>query len=552
MMAQLRNRGWLWAVLLAVCVIWFGNLEYRKLIKPDEGRYAEISREMVASGDWLTPRLNDLKYFEKPPLQYWTTAAAYEVFGEHNWTARLWTALTGLFGIGLIYYTGRRLWNREAGLYSAAVLGSSLLYVMIGHMNSLDMGMTFFMAAGMCGFVLAQHDAASVRDNRIWMHLAWAALALAVLSKGLIGIVLPGAVLVLYTLIERDWGLWKRLHLISGTLLFLAISAPWFVAVSRANPEFFHFFFIHEHFERFLTKTHGRYEPWWWFIPVLAGGMLPWLVVMADALPRAWKSVPPAGPQAQRFKPQRFLLIWAVFIFIFFSMSGSKLPSYILPVFPALALLIGVRLTQVTARALFWMMSPLVLLAVAVFVLSRFAGKFGDADEQVFYQNYAFWLAAAAVIWLAGTVLGLYLLHKVRVRAAVLSIAFSALLFGQVTISGHENLAPLGSAWQLAQKIKPYLKADVPFYSLYLYDSTLSFYLQRPFTLVAFQDEMEFGLKQEPGKWLPNIADFRQAWRNEPYALAIVETRYWEEVKASGLPMQVIAQDTQYVVIRKP
>jgi 4-amino-4-deoxy-L-arabinose transferase-like glycosyltransferase len=549
MMAQLRSKGWLWSVLLVVCVIWFGNLEYRKLIKPDEGRYAEISREMAASGDWTTPRLNDLKYFEKPPLQYWTTAAAYEMFGEHNWTARLWTALTGFLGIVLVYFTALRLWGRDAGLYSAVVLGSSVLYVMIGHMNSLDMGMTFFMALGMCGFVLAQHDAASASENRIWMHVAWAALGLAVLSKGLTGLVLPGAVLVLYTLIERDWALWKRLHLITGTLLFLAITAPWFIAVSLANPEFPHFFFIHEHFERFLTKTHQRYEPWWWFIPVLAAGILPWLVSMGDALLRAWK-YDAAAPE--RFKPKRFLLIWAVFIFVFFSISGSKLASYILPIFPALALLTGVRLTQVSARALFWMMSPVVLLAGAFFVLAQYTVDFGGADEAEFYRHYAVWLAVAASVWLAGSLLGLYLLRRERVRGGVLALALAALLFAQLTISGHETLAPLGSTWQMAQQIKPHLKPDVPFYSVGLYDHTLPFYLQRSVTLVAFQDEMAFGLQQEPAKWLPGFADFEQAWRSDAYALAIMEPELWKEFQAKGLPMQVIVQDTQYVVIRKP
>ncbi len=546
MMAQLRGKGWLWAVLLAVMVIWFGNLEYRKLVKPDEGRYAEISREMVASGDWTTPRLNDLKYFEKPPLQYWTTAAAFEVFGLHNWTARLWTALTGLFGILLAYYTGRRVWGGEVGLYAAAVLGSSLLYVMIGHMNSLDMGLTFFMALGMSGFVLAQHDGATARENRLWMHVAWAALALAVLSKGLIGIVLPGAVLVLYSLIQRDWALWKRLHLITGTLLFFAIAAPWFVAVSRANPEFAHFFFIHEHFERFLTTEHKRYEPWWWFLPVLAVGILPWLINLPEAVWQAGKS-----SASVCFQPQRFLLIWAVFIFVFFSASGSKLASYILPIFPALALLMALQIERMNPRRLFWMTLPLLLAALGLLVLSQFADRFGDADEAVYYHEYARWLAVAALVWLAGLALGLYWLYRQRVRSAVLALALSSLLFSQLVITGHNSLAPLSSAWRVAQQVQPFLKPDTPFYSLYMYDNTLSFYLQRPMPLVSFADEMLFGLQQEPAKGLSFDA-FTAAWRAAPQALAITETKYWKDMQKQIAPTEVVYQDIQYVVIRKP
>src|SRR5665811_1872873 len=127
-------------LLLAFTAIWFSNLEYRKLVNPDEGRYAEIPREMVASGDWITPRLNDIKYFEKPALQYWATAAAYTVFGEHQWTARLWTALTGFAGILLVWFAGLRLFGREAANYAAILLGSSMLYSLMAHINTLDMG----------------------------------------------------------------------------------------------------------------------------------------------------------------------------------------------------------------------------------------------------------------------------------------------------------------------------------------------------------------------------------------------------------------------------
>ena len=194
-------------LLVAFGLIWFSNLEYRKLVNPDEGRYAEIPREMVASGDWTTPRLNDIKYFEKPALQYWATAMAYTVFGEHQWTARLWSALTGFLGVLMVFFTGRRLFGATAGWYAALVLGSSLLWVLIGHVNTLDMGVSFFLSAAVCAFLLAQHDAADARARARWMLAAWAALALAVLSKGLIGLVLPGAALVLYIVIERDWRL---------------------------------------------------------------------------------------------------------------------------------------------------------------------------------------------------------------------------------------------------------------------------------------------------------------------------------------------------------
>ncbi|MGH8731979.1 MAG: ArnT family glycosyltransferase, partial [Burkholderiales bacterium] len=115
------RRAVLAAMLSLFAVVWFGNIESRKLIKPDEGRYAEVPREMVASGDWLTPRLNGIKYFEKPPLQYWATATAYSAFGLHHWTARLWSALTGLLGIFVIWFTGRRLYGEPAGILTALV-----------------------------------------------------------------------------------------------------------------------------------------------------------------------------------------------------------------------------------------------------------------------------------------------------------------------------------------------------------------------------------------------------------------------------------------------
>ncbi|MBY0578163.1 MAG: glycosyltransferase family 39 protein [Burkholderiales bacterium] len=534
---------WIFAL---IALVWFSNLEYRKLVRPDEGRYAEIPREMVVSGDWITPRLNGIKYFEKPALQYWMTAAAYEIFGERQWTARLWSGLTGFLGIVLIYLTGRLLFGPDAGFYSALVLASSLLYAVIGHLNTLDMGVTFFMCLSMCGFLLAQATASTPGARKLWMHAAWAAMGFSILSKGLIGIVLPGAVLVIYTLVQRDWGIWKRLNLFSGIPLMLLISAPWFFAVSRANPEFFHFFFIHEHFERFLTKDHGRYHPWSYFIPILLAGILPWVVTLFEALIHAWK------PQESKFQPGRFLFIWIVFIYAFFSFSDSKLPSYILPIFPALALLIGQRLASMTGNRLFWHILPTAILGAIGLALSPQVVRFADPIvPQTLYENYVPWLAAAATTALIGALYALYMSRHGKNEGAIVALSLSILVSGQLIMAGHDSLAPANSAHDLARKIRPYLKNDAPFYSVSMYEQTLPFYIKRTVTLVAYQDEMAFGITQEPGKWIADLETFERTWKNQTYALAIMPPQIYAQLE-NHLSMQLIARDTRRVVVKTP
>lgn len=535
---------------LITALAWFSILDYRKLVGPDEGRYAEIPREMVASGDWLTPRLNGLKYFEKPPLQYWATAAAFTLFGEQQWSARLWSALTGFFGILAVYFTGRRLFGPEAGFYAALVLASSLLYALIGHINTLDTGVTFFMTLGLAGFLLAQSGKAGERERRNWMWLTWAGLALSVLSKGLMGVVLPGAVLVIYSVVERDFSIWRRLHMASGLAIFLAIAAPWFIAVSIVNPEFFRFFFIHEHFERFLTKAHGRYQPWWYFVPIFLAGILPWVVLVFDTLGRAWKQ---ESGYTGRFRPQRFLFIWAVFIYFFFSISSSKLPSYILPVFPALALLMGHRLTQIDGRTFLWQAGPIAVLAVAALALApqmvRFASEGVPAE---LYSKYAAWGLGAAAVWLVATAAALYFGWRNRIPAGLVAFAAGGLIAGQLILTGHDSLSPEKSSYQVAQKVIPHLKPDAPFYSVGMYDQTLPFYIKRTVILVAHENEMAFGLIQEPGRWLPDLAAFAAAWRERPYALAVMPLATYRQFQRDGLPMEMIAANLDYAVVKKP
>ena len=538
-----------WGLVIAVALIWFANLEYRTLIKPDEGRYAEIPREMVVSGDWMTPRLNELKYFEKPPLQYWATATAYTVFGEHQWTSRLWAGLTGFAGILLVWFAGLRLFGREAAGYAALLLGSSMLYVLVGHINTLDMGVTFFITLGIVGLLLGQAES-DTSKQRNWLMLAWAGMALAVLSKGLMGIILPGTALFIYCIVQRDFSVLRRMHWMSGLAVFLLITAPWFYLVMKANPEFFGRFFIYEHYTRFTTKDLGRYQPWYYFVPILLAGALPWTVLMFDTLLRTWRT---SARGDKSFNPERFLLIWAVFIYVFFSISGSKLPSYLLPMFPALALLMGLRIAAMRERTLIWQLVPVIPFALVWLGYAFNLGKFADTLlQKELYPHYIPWLAIGAVMLLIGLLAAIVLLKRGQKFAALLVLALSSLIAAQIGLSGYETVARERSAKHIAAAIQSYVKPDIPFYSVLTYEQTLPFYLKRTFTLVQYQDEMGFGIKQEPQRWIPTIDAFAGVWAQKQEALAIMPVYVYQMLQQQGLQMKKIYEDTQHIVVTKP
>ena len=552
-MSESFTRNQLLALLAAFTFAWFCNLGYRHLVKPDEGRYAEIPREMVVSGDWLTPRLNGYKYFEKPALQYWITAAAFAAFGQNEWAARLAPGLAGFLGVLLVFWAGKRLFSPPAGLCGAAVAASCALYVMIGHVLTLDMALTFFTSTSVFAFAVAQQDSGE-NERRRWMLVAWAAAALAVMTKGLIGIVLPAGSVATYVLLHRDGRLLRRLHFIQGGSLFLAIAAPWFVLVSLANPEFPRFFFIHEHFERFTTREHGRYQPAWYFVPVLLAGILPWIVGLFPALGRAW-----TRPPETRFQTRRFLLLWCAVVFVFFSVSGSKLGSYILPIFPALALLIGIHLASASPRLALAQGVVAALFGIALASASLWASANlpkalvvleTDLPTEL-YAAYLPWLIAGGVVLAAAGLASASLCR--RRTAAALTLAFGGLAWAQIVLSGHETLAPAFSAYHVVQKIRADVKPDVPFYVVESFDHTLPFYLNRTVTMVGYKDELSQPIGWEPQKFLPDAAAFVRAWQSDPDAFAMFNVNDLADfVKAHPVPVQIVARDPRRVIVRKP
>ncbi|NIF80640.1 glycosyltransferase family 39 protein [Paraburkholderia sp. Cy-641] len=551
------NRTAILLLVLALSVIWFVPLGWRHLLPSDEGRYAEMAREMFLTGDWITPRYNAYKYFEKPPLQTWANALTFAWFGIGEWQARLYTALTGFAGVLLLGFTGARVFNAASGVFAALVLACSPYWNLMGHFNTLDMGLSFWMTLTLCALLLAQRPNLPTSCVRGWMWVCWASMALAVLSKGLVGLILPGAVLVIYTLIARDWALWKRLHLVGGLIVFFAIVTPWFVLVQERNPEFLNFFFIVQQFERYLTPEQNRPGPFYYFVPVLLVGFLPWLSVTFQSVRHAWRQ--PRQPNG--FAPVTLMLTWIVFIFLFFSASHSKLLSYTLPIAPPIAMLIGMYLPLVTRDQLRRHLAGYALFFVVGAFAALFLPRFGTARNPTeLYVAFRVWVLAALAVAFVFTLFALWLNRRdPNGRHAGLGAlaAFGAawLLLATIAGTGHDVFGRLSSGAPLAPPIRAQLAklpADTPFYSVGVLDHTLPFYVGHTMIMVEHPDELAFGVSVEPQKWVPTVDAWIERWKADRYALALIPPPTYDRLLKQGLPMQVIARDARRVVVMKP
>jgi 4-amino-4-deoxy-L-arabinose transferase-like glycosyltransferase len=552
--------GWLLVVVMATA-LWFVDLGGRALQHPDEGRYAEIAREMLVTHDFLTPRLNGLKYFEKPPLQYWMTAGSFAVLGTTEGAARFASVLATWLAVLIIGYAGWRIASPTIGIYAALALAGSIWYFGLAHILTVDALLCACLAIALAAFLVAQTSTISRVQRRCWMLIAWIAIAGAMLTKGLVALAIPGASLVLYSLFTRDWAVWKRLELLAGVLVFAVVAGPWFLLVSQANPEFAHFFFVHEHFERFLTTEHRRIGAWWYFVPLFLVGLIPWIGIFLSGLRGAWRM--PADPDT-RFGWARFCLVWVAFVFLFFSASSSKLPSYILPLFPAAALVIGWRLATIERGTLFALALPLpigvaILLALTVFSYDDAVVRIANAESpaELYFAGKP-WIEAALITGFVG-----YSVATVASRRAgavargtfVALLALTTIAMCQLLLAGADVFRLTRSTADLvprviADPVRPY-DPTAPFYQVETYDQTLPFYLGRTTTLVAYRDELSLGLDLEPEKGIDHEDDWVARWRGLPQGYALLTPQTLERLGAAGLPYREVVRDPRHVVIAR-
>jgi 4-amino-4-deoxy-L-arabinose transferase-like glycosyltransferase len=305
------------------------------LVEPDETRYAEMAREILVRNDWVTPHLNFVKYFEKPPLVYWASALAYRVLGINEFAARLPSLLAAFGGMVLTALLAGRMYGRPEAILAALILATAPLYAILGQTLTLDMALTFFVTAAFTAVWLGYE-----RGDRRWYRIAWVAVAGGVLVKGPVAAVLVGAPVIVFLLIQGGWPALRAVADMRGAALAAALALPWFVIVSWRNPEFLRYFVVDQHLKRYLSgQEHG--EPLWFYLPLLPAMCFPWgLLPILD--PQLWWQ---HRTWRQWSAGTRLLLLWTAATVGFFSLSASKLIPYILPACPAVAVLLARMLT---------------------------------------------------------------------------------------------------------------------------------------------------------------------------------------------------------------
>jgi 4-amino-4-deoxy-L-arabinose transferase-like glycosyltransferase len=531
----------LWSRNLILLALLFGafyafRLGSYPLANPDEGRNAEIPREMVASGNWVTPRLNGVNYFEKPPLMYWTVAAGMEVFGANEWVVRAAPVIFALAGILFTYAAARRIYGHAAGLAAATVLGTSLLYFALARFLILDMAVSVLMSATLFCFILGIREPPPASGagiwtahRRCWFYGLYASAALATLAKGLMGFLVTGAVMFLWLLIFKQWKRLRPFYLPTGALLFLAIAAPWHLLVAAHNPTWFHRYVVFEHVERFLTPAASRAGPWWYFIPIVLLGLFPWSGFLWAGMRSAVR-----GGWSERNKNADtwFFVIWAGFIFLFFSASHSKLPPYILPVFPALAVVIGrwlaLSLPEGGLRlrgglAFFSFFCGLLAAALCVVVLRPSLVHNFSAAQALALQPAAFSLSAILVL---GGILAPALARTGRARASLGTMAATIVLFGGILTFAAANIQRPGTK-DLALFVQAHAGPSdrVVHYHEFFHD--FPFYAGRLVDVVEFKGELELeedAAARASGRFLDETA-FRELWRQPGRVFAVARKK---------------------------
>ena len=326
-----------WLLLAGFCAfLFFFGLAYFGLIGPDEPRYAQVAREMLTRHDWITPTLGGKAWLEKPILYYWQAMLVYSVFGVSDWAARLPSAIDATLMVIAVYLFLRRFRPRMR-LDGALMTASAAGIIAFARAASMDMALAASFTIALLGWY-AWHET----NERKFLAIFYAFLGVGMLAKGPVAPALAAVVVVLFAAAKGEWSLLKRILWLPGILLFCVVALPWYVAVQLRTPEFFRVFFLEHNLARFGTNLYRHHQPFWYYLPVALLELVPWITLIVAAIieiAQAWRTEKREAARSEDAF-SIFLGIWLFVPVVFFSISRSKLPGYILPALPAGTLLI--------------------------------------------------------------------------------------------------------------------------------------------------------------------------------------------------------------------
>ena len=506
--------------IFAIFYLYLAHLGAYHLMDPDEGRYNQIPREMILSGDFITPHLNGVEYFEKPIFQYWFTAIMMKIFGFGEFTGRILPALSGIGCVALAGFLGTMMYSKKVGLLASAILATSCLNLVVSSINILDMALTLFMTSCMVFFYAFERT-----EKKKWLIAFYIAMGFGVLTKGLVAIILPFGILFWYVIFTKRPRLFLKLFYLPGILAFLIVTVPWFYLVCQANHDFFYFFFIREHFLRFTTKMHDRFQPWWFFMPFVIIGMLPWTGFLVSLFNKRGV-IRQTTSERNRFDII-YLLLWFFIIFIFYSISDSKLVPYIMPCWMPLAILIAasIKRFEVANSWLshsFFINSFLSLAFVFALVGYVLSSNYLTIDEFIAEGGL---LTASLFI---GTIASIFVWLKTkRFRCTVSVLCIMGFFFGLGLHDVQEQVHNNQSAYYVSQKINELQPQDALIVNYGDFYHGVPYYTNQRVALADFKGELEFGSTHPSGAgWFFDGNELNNLWNSPKRIIIVVKDRY--------------------------
>ncbi|MCX5903052.1 MAG: glycosyltransferase family 39 protein, partial [Proteobacteria bacterium] len=453
---------------------------------PDEGIHAQVAKNMVVDGDWITPRFNGQNFYDKPILYYWLNALSFKLFGINEFAARFPAALLGALGVLVTFLLGKALYDRRTGFMGAVILSVSFEYLFLSRLVVHDISLTFGILLSLSLFYYGsqQHKVPAWVIPLFYGSLAWS-----VLAKGPLGLVLPGMIIVPYILLTKSWRLIKELRPGLGMIIFLPLVAAWYVPVSLSNRDFLYYFIVHQHLQQFLSAAKAtHHEPFYFYLPVFIGGFFPWSFFLPQALSL---SLSPFNMLAKR-KQDLFLILWLAIPFVFFSIASSKLNTYILPIYPAAAILVAKLLKDFLFssaeknRGLLFSFSALIAILIPASIALI-----------IYYPSYVY----IGLVLLSGTAISFYcFFSKKGGLSFVLLSATSAIIFLLITIFVMPSLVHDYSTKDLSGYL---MQVSSPPDSIACYrrvQNSTVFYTGRLVTKVKNRAALSEYINQ-PGKW---------------------------------------------------